>query len=63
MQRNTTAHIKCQHRNLSDFDFFRFGDDKVTEHKYCYHCKSHWFDGEFYTEDEWFNWINEEDDR
>lgn len=44
-------------------DKTQFGRGNIAPiHLYCYKCGSHWYDGKYYTAEEWYRWINEEGD-
>ena len=51
--------MECCNRKMSDFSYskYNFRGEK-TPHFYCLKCGRHYHDGQWYTTDEWFFYIN-----
>ena len=50
---------KCKHENISDWTTRGMHNLEEVEHLYCNRCGWHKFRGVEYTEQEWFEWVNE----
>lgn len=47
----------CKSKKIKDLT----GGLGTSRNYYCIDCKAHWYDGKWYTKEEWEKWINEED--
>ncbi len=53
--------VPCKHEHKSDFSYYEsFGDAEKEPHFYCGDCKSHWWKGKEWSEEEWEKFVNEE---
>ena len=49
---------------ISDFSYYATPQSfRKTKHHYCTLCKGHWWDGRFWTREEWETYINAEDEK
>lgn len=52
--------MNCCNAPMSDFSYYRPGEQNRVLHFHCVKCGHRHHDGKDYTRDEWFFYINEE---